>query len=263
MSASEPAVLASTRRAGSRRRWFTGIARAAAAREDRDEGERAVERPGVPELGDDQREAVQSRRRSCWLSAALLPRETRNKGFDRFSHDAHCLRIRDAAGFIEIPGREGKRSLKDDFAPITLSVGTRAARAYSAPLADAMRSATGLSVSSPLETIQSRASLNAPGTPWAYSGQQMRTPSAVARQVAKLCDRRRSNGTLGVEVGAEVGQSGYLRVVEGEPRSLGGNFLRRPGGGERSTIRLGGFLIGRGCACSSVGRDHTRRAPAR
>ena len=43
--------------------------------------------------------------------------------------------------------------------------------------------------------------MNAPGTPWAYSGQQMRTPSAAARQVAKLCDRRRSNGTLGVEVG--------------------------------------------------------------
>ena len=50
-------------------------------------------------------------------------------------------------------------------------------------------------------------------------------PRRVARQVAKLCDRRRSNGTLGVEVGAEVGQSGYLRVVEGEPRSLRGKFL--------------------------------------
>jgi hypothetical protein len=54
------------------------------------------------------------------------------------------------------------------------------------------------------------------------------------QQVAKLCDRRRSNGTLGVEVGAEVGQSGDLLVVEGDPRSLGGESC---GGPEEAGVR--------------------------
>src|ERR1041385_9026028 len=64
-------------------------------------------------------------------------------------------------------------------ADITLSVSVSDAWAY-VPRDDALKSATGLSTRSPLPTTQSRAFFNAPGTPWAYSGTENATPSAVS-----------------------------------------------------------------------------------
>jgi hypothetical protein len=63
-------------------------------------------------------------------------------------------------------------------ADITVSVSASDAQAWVA-LGDALISATGFSASSPLPTTQSRAFLRTPGTPWAYSGLEITTPSAA------------------------------------------------------------------------------------
>jgi hypothetical protein len=45
-----------------------------------------------------------------------------------------------------------------------------------------------------------------------------------AQEVAKLRDLRRSDGTLPIKVGTEVGHRGDLLVIETESRSLGANL---------------------------------------
>jgi hypothetical protein len=61
---------------------------------------------------------------------------------------------------------------------ITVSVSIRDARAC-VERGDALISATGLPYNSPLLTTQLSTFLRAPGTPWAYSGLEIKTPSAA------------------------------------------------------------------------------------
>lgn len=74
-----------------------------------------------------------------------------------------------------------------------MTVRVSASDAYaSVARGDALTSAIGLSISSPLPTIQSNAFFNTPGTPCAYSGLEISTASARAIRRRNARTRRRS-----------------------------------------------------------------------
>src|SRR5262249_5086538 len=85
--------------------------------------------------------------------------------------------------------------------PLPAACGVRAPCPPRPPLGDAASRTTGLPSSSPLETIQSSAFLSAPGTPCAYSGVEMTTPSAARRSA-------RSSATAGGGTAPSPSRSG-------------------------------------------------------
>ena len=126
-----------------------------------------------------------------------------------------------------------------------VSVSASDACARSPPARAAFKRSTGLSMNSPLETVQSRAFLNEPGTPWAYSGLEMTKPSAARSWSRKVPTARPwGDRAFFVQIGVERRQradavaDGYDHGRRGEAdrcaqqRRVRGLRTKAPGKGE-------------------------------